>query len=233
MPRGWTFFGRPARMPANSAPLVRPMLETALVAATTFFATIGPLDVAALFAALTPHNTTAERRAIALKGTLIALGILLAFAAFGDSLLHLFGISLPALRTAGGILLLLIAIDMVFARPSGGVTTTEAENKEATGKHDISVFPLATPLIAGPGTMGAAILLVADAEGDPATISIVVGAMTAMLLLTFVLMLIAAQIQRLLGITGLHVVTRVMGVLLAALAVQFFFDGIASSGLLK
>ncbi|GAB4372109.1 MAG: MarC family protein [Kiloniellaceae bacterium] len=209
------------------------MLETALVAATTFFATIGPLDVAALFAALTPHNTTAERRAIALKGTLIALGILLAFAAFGDSLLHLFGISLPALRTAGGILLLLIAIDMVFARPSGGVTTTEAENKEATGKHDISVFPLATPLIAGPGTMGAAILLVADAEGDPATISIVVGAMTAMLLLTFVLMLIAAQIQRLLGITGLHVVTRVMGVLLAALAVQFFFDGIASSGLLK
>ena len=208
------------------------MLETALVASTTFFATIGPLDVAALFAALTPNNTSRERRAIALKGTLIALGILLAFAAFGDALLHLFGISLPALKTAGGILLLLIAIDMVFARPSGGVTTTEDENREATAKRDISVFPLATPLIAGPGTMGAAILLVADAEGDPATISIVVAALVAMLLATFVLMLIAAQIQRLLGITGLHVIARVMGVLLAALAVQFVFDGIASSGLL-
>jgi MarC family membrane protein len=208
------------------------MLETALVASTTFFATIGPLDVAALFAALTPRNTLAERRAIALKGTLIALGILLVFAIFGDSLLHLFGISLPALRTAGGILLLLIAIDMVFARSSGGVTTTEEENREATGKRDISVFPLATPLIAGPGTMGATILLVAGAEGDPATIGIVVGCLVAMILVTFVLMLIAAQIQRLLGVTGLHVIARVMGVLLAALAVQFIFDGIAGSGLM-
>ena len=208
------------------------MLETALVALTTYFATIGPLDVAAIFAALTPNNTTRERRAIALKGTLIALGILLLFAIFGDALLHLFGISLPALRTAGGVLLLLIAIDMVFARPSGGVTTTEDENREATGKQDISVFPLATPLLAGPGAMGATILLVADAEGDPATIGIVVGCLAAMLLATFILMLIAVQIQRLLGVTGLHVVSRVFGVLLAALAVQFIFDGIASSGLL-
>ncbi len=208
------------------------MLETALVAAATFFATIGPLDVAALFAALTPRNTPAERRAIALKGTLIALVILLAFAVFGDSLLHLFGISLPALRTAGGVLLLLIAIDMVFARDSGGVTTTEDEKREATAKADISVFPLATPLIAGPGTMGATILLVANAEGDPATIGIVIGALLAMLTATFVLMLIAVQIQRLLGVTGLHVIARVMGVLLAALAVQFIFDGIAGSGLM-
>jgi multiple antibiotic resistance protein len=208
------------------------MLETALVALTTFFATVGPLDVAALFAALTPHNTTRERRAIAVKGTLIALGILLLFAVFGDALLHLFGISLPALRTAGGVLLLLIAIDMVFARPSGGVTTTEEENREATAKQDISVFPLATPLIAGPGAMGATILLVANAEGEPATIAVVIASLVAVLALTCLLMLIAAQIQRLLGVTGLHVVARVFGVLLAALAVQFIFDGIASSGLL-
>jgi multiple antibiotic resistance protein len=208
------------------------MLETALVALTTYFATIGPLDVAAIFAALTPHNTTRERRAIAVKGTLIALGILLLFALFGDAMLHLFGISLPALRTAGGVLLLLIAIDMVFARPSGGVTTTEAENKEATAKHDISVFPLATPLIAGPGAMGATILLVADAQGDLVTIALVVGSLLAMLALTCLLMLVAAQIQRLFGVTGLHVISRVFGVLLAALAVQFIFDGIASSGLI-
>jgi multiple antibiotic resistance protein len=208
------------------------MLEAALVALTTFFATVGPLDVAALFAALTPHNTTRERRAIAVKGTLIALGILLLFAVFGDALLHLFGISLPALRTAGGVLLLLIAIDMVFARPSGGVTTTEEENREAAAKQDISVFPLATPLIAGPGAMGATILLVANAEGEPATIAVVIASLVAVLALTCLLMLIAAQIQRLLGVTGLHVVARVFGVLLAALAVQFIFDGIASSGLL-
>jgi len=208
------------------------MLETALVALTTYFATIGPLDVAAIFAALTPHNTSAERRAIAVKGTLMALGILLLFAAFGDALLHLFGISLAALRTAGGILLLLIAIDMVFARPSGGVTTTEEENREATAKHDISVFPLATPLIAGPGAMGATILLVANAEGDWQIIGLVVASLIAMLALTCLLMLVAAQIQRLFGITGLHVISRVFGVLLAALAVQFIFDGIASSGLL-
>jgi multiple antibiotic resistance protein len=208
------------------------MLETALVALTTYFATIGPLDVAAIFAALTPHNTTRERRAIAVKGTFIALGILLLFALFGDAMLHLFGISLPALRTAGGILLLLIAIDMVFSRPSGGVTTTEAENREASAKHDISVFPLATPLIAGPGAMGATILLVADAEGDPATIALVIASLVAILALTCALMLIAAQIQRLFGITGLHVISGVFGVLLAALAVQFIFDGIATSGLL-
>ena len=214
----------PFRLPA--------MLETALVALTTYFATIGPLDVAAIFAALTPHNTTAERRAIAVKGTLMALGILLLFAAFGDALLHLFGISLPALRTAGGILLLLIAIDMVFARPSGGVTTTEEENREATAKHDISVFPLATPLIAGPGAMGATILLVANAEGDWTVIGLVIGSLVVMLAITCLLMLVAAQIQRLFGITGLHVISRVFGVLLAALAVQFIFDGIASSGLI-
>ncbi|MPZ12661.1 MAG: NAAT family transporter [Kiloniellaceae bacterium] len=207
-------------------------METALVALTTYFATIGPLDVAAIFAALTPHNTSSERRAIAVKGTLMALGILLLFAAFGDALLHLFGISLAALRTAGGILLLLIAIDMVFARPSGGVTTTEEENREATAKHDISVFPLATPLIAGPGAMGATILLVANAEGDWQIIGLVVASLIAMLALTCLLMLVAAQIQRLFGITGLHVISRVFGVLLAALAVQFIFDGIASSGLL-
>jgi multiple antibiotic resistance protein len=208
------------------------MLETALVALATFFATIGPLDVAAIFAALTPRNTTRERRAIAVKGTLIATGILMLFVVFGDALLHLFGISLPALRAAGGILLLLIAIDMVFARPSGGVTTTAEENEEATTKNDISVFPLATPLIAGPGTMGATILLVADAEGDAVTIALVVACLIAMLAVTCLFMLIAAQVQRLFGITGLHVIARVFGVLLAALAVQFIFDGIATSGLL-
>jgi multiple antibiotic resistance protein len=208
------------------------MLETALIAFTTYFATIGPADVAALFAALTPSNTPAERRAMALKGTLIATVILLSFALFGEALLRLFGISLPALRAAGGILLLLIAIDMVFGRASGGRTTTREENAEATAKDDISVFPLATPLIAGPGAIGATILLVADAQGDRLRIAVVILVLLGVLLLTFLLMLIATHVQRLLGVTGLHVVSRIVGVLLAALAVQFIFDGIGASGVL-
>jgi multiple antibiotic resistance protein len=208
------------------------MLETALIAFTTYFATIGPADVAALFAALTPNSSPAERRQMAIRATLIATAILLAFALFGEAVLALFGISLPALRIAGGILLLLIAIDMVFGRPSGGTTTTSEENAEAALKEDISVFPLATPLIAGPGAIGATMLLIADAEADRLRIAVVILVLLAMLLLTFLLLLIATQVQKLLGVTGLHVVSRMVGVLLAALAVQFIFDGISTSGIL-
>lgn len=208
------------------------LFDTALIAFTTFFATISPIDVAALFAALTTDATAAERRAMAVKGSLIAAGILLVFALFGDFLLERLGISLPALRTAGGILLLLIAIDMVFARHSGGSSTTAEETSEAAAKKDISVFPLATPLIAGPGAMGAAILLVANTEGDLLQEGIVIAVMLGVVLLTFLLLLVASQIQKLLGVTGLNVVSRVVGVLLAALAVQFIFDGIGNSGLI-
>lgn len=207
------------------------MVETGLVAFTTLFATVGPQDIAALFAALTAGNTAAKRRAIALKATLIAAGILFFFALFGDALLGLFGITLPALRTAGGILLLLIAIDLVFARHSGGTSTTSEENEEAVTKPDISVFPLATPLIAGPGSIGAVVLLIANTEGDRVQYAAVLAAIAAILLLTFLLMLIAVQLQKLLGVTGAHVVSRIVGVLLAALAVQFIFDGLGASGL--
>ncbi len=207
------------------------MLETALLAFTTFFATIGPLDTAALYPALTPGNTARERRRMAGRGCLIGAGILLFFALFGQGVLGLFGITLPALRTAGGILLLLIAIDMVFARGSGGTTATADERAEAAARPDVSVFPLATPLIAGPGAIGAAILLVADAQRDPLQIMAVLAALLAVVALTFALLLASSQVQKLLGVTGLHVVTRVMGVLLAALAVQFLFDGIRESGI--
>ena len=209
------------------------MLETALLAFTTFFATIGPLDTAALYPALTPGNTARERRRMAGRGCLIGAGILLFFALFGQGVLSLFGITLPALRTAGGILLLLIAIDMVFARGSGGTTATADERAEAAARPDVSVFPLATPLIAGPGAIGAAILLVADAQRDPLQIVAVLAALLAVVALTFALLLASSQVQKLLGVTGLHVVTRVMGVLLAALAVQFLFDGIRESGILR
>jgi multiple antibiotic resistance protein len=208
------------------------MLETASVAFATFFATIGPVDVAAMFAAMTAHAAPAARRAMAIRGTCIAGGVLALFALAGEALLSRLGISLAALRTAGGILLLLIAIDMVFARASGGVGTTEDEAREAATKADISVFPLATPLIAGPGSMGAAILLMANAGGDLRREAAVLLALLGVLLITAAALLGATRLQKYLGVTGMHVVNRVFGVLLAALAVQFMFDGIARSGLL-
>lgn len=207
------------------------MLETALVAFATFFATIGPLDVAIVFATLTAEDRGRARRAVALRGVLIAGAILLAFALFGEAALGLFGVTMPALRIAGGVLLMLIAIDLVFARPSGAASTTAEENAEAATRADISVFPLATPLIAGPGAIGAVVLLMGDAGGDPAASAMVIAALGAILALTFALMLIAGGVQRVLGKTGVHVVARVFGVILAALAVQFVLDGLAQSGL--
>ncbi|MEX2469570.1 MAG: MarC family protein [Pseudohongiellaceae bacterium] len=208
------------------------MLETATVALATFFATVGPLDVAAVFAALTTNFSRERRRQMAVRGTVIASCIMLLFAVTGQWVLDLLGISLPALRTAGGILLLLIGIDMVFARTSGSTTTTQEETQEARAKQDISVFPLATPLIAGPGAMGAVVLLMANAEGDLVLQAVVIASLLVILLFTLAMMFLSAQIDRLLGVTGMHVVTRIMGILLTSLAVQFIFDGVAQSGLL-
>ena len=209
------------------------MIETAAVAFATFFATISPVEAAAMFAAITASSTAAHRRTMAVRGCLIASGIMLVFALFGQALLSAMGISLAALRTSGGILLLLIGIDMVFVRSSGGTTTTMDETEEATTKADISVFPLATPIIAGPGAMGAAILLMADAHGDWRTQMVIIGILLVVLLMTFLALLGATFLQKLLGVSGLHVISRVFGVLLAALAVQFIFDGIEQSGLLQ
>lgn len=207
------------------------MLELGLVAFTTYFATIGPPDVAVLFAALAGKQDAAARRRLAIKAVIIAAGILLFFALFGQAVLGHLGISLPALRTAGGILLLLIAIDMVFARPSGAIGTSGEETAEAAHRQDISVFPLATPLIAGPGAIGATILLVAEAHGDTLQIASVVAAMAAVLVITLAMMLVATQVEKILGKTGVHVIARVVGVLLAGLAVQFIFDGVKGAGL--
>ncbi|MCP4078590.1 MAG: MarC family protein [Gammaproteobacteria bacterium] len=209
------------------------MLETAVVAFTTFFATIGPVDIAIIYAVMTHDSSAEAKKAMAIRGCMIASFILTGFLLAGETLLFALGISLAALKVSGGILLLLIAIDMVFARSSGVSSTTDDENQEAIKKEDISVFPLATPLIAGPGSMGAAILLMASAEKDITSQSIVVAALISVLLITLVLLLLASKVQRLLGVTGMHVISRVFGVLLSALAVQFMFNGLAQSGLLN
>lgn len=209
------------------------MWETAGVALATFFATVGPIDVAAVFAALSATHTVAERRVIALRGIFLATVILLVTALVGEWVLTSLGISLAALRTAGGILLLLIGIEMAFARSSGATSTTVDEVREAEHRQDIAVFPLATPLIAGPGSIGAVILLMTETGGQLVLQVAVCVALLIVLLLTLLFMLIANQLQARLGITGMQVISRVFGVVLAALAVQFIFDGIAGSGLVS
>jgi multiple antibiotic resistance protein len=149
----------------------------------------------------------------------------------GSPILDVFGITIPALRTAGGLLLFLIAIDMVFARHSGGTGTTDEEEVEARQREDIAVFPLAMPLLAGPGAISAVILLTTGTRSD-LEFWAVLAAIVVILFLAWLTLLVAIPIQRLLGVTGLAVVSRVVGILLAALAVQFVFDGVKASGLL-
>lgn len=208
------------------------MLELGVVALATFFVTVGPVDVAVVFAVLSQGMTRAQRRRMAWRAALLATGILMLFALLGEALLSLLGITMPALYTAGGILLLLIGIDMVFARSSGGVSATPEEASEARSRGDISVFPLATPMLAGPGAMGAAILLMSRAGDDWAAQAVVLGALAAIMVLALVCLLVASRLQHLLGVTGAHVLTRILGVLLCALAMQFVFDGLEKSGLL-
>ena len=201
------------------------MLEIVLISLTTFFATIGPPDIALVFAALTKDASARERLVFASRGVVVATGILLFFGFFGNGILSLFGITIAALRIGGGILLLLIAIDMVFARHTGGTGTTKEEHAEAKKSDDISVFPLATPLLAGPGAISAVILLTTGAK-DQTEFWLVLLALLLIMLLTWMMLLLAIPIQRILGVTGLSVVSRIVGILLSALAVQFIIDGI-------
>lgn len=201
------------------------MTETLIAAFVTFFVVVDPVGVAPLFAALTPDDTAKERRRIALRGTAIGAGVLLFFALVGEPFLAALGIGLPAFRIAGGILLLLLAIDMVMARSSGLRATTPGEDDESGRRADVSVFPLAIPLIAGPGAITSVVLLMGAAGGDPVLQGAIVAVLLGVLLLTLVCLLAAASLVRWLGVTGINVLTRVFGIVTAALAVQFMIDG--------
>ncbi len=208
------------------------MLETALKSFTTFFATIGPVEAAVLFATLTPKMPRADRRRIALRATMIATAILAFFTLLGGPILTQLGVSIAALQTAGGIVLLLIAIDMIFARPGGAIKLTPLEGEEAQTRDDVAVFPLATPLLAGPGAMSAGILLAANAHGEPLGLAIVAAALLAVMAVTLALLALAHELNRMLSLTAQRVLIRVFGILLASIAVQALFNGIRLSGLI-
>jgi multiple antibiotic resistance protein len=202
------------------------MTEALLSVFVTLFVVIDPIGVAPLFMSLTPTETVAERRKLALKGVAIGAGILFVFGLFGEALLNALGIGMPAFRIAGGILLVLLSIDMLMARDSGLRNTTEDETQEGAKRADISVFPLAIPLIAGPGALTSIVLLMGKAEGDRQMQITVLATTAVVLILTLLCLLAASTLMKLLGVTGVNVITRVFGIITAALGVQFVIDGV-------
>lgn len=195
-----------------------------ITAFVTMFVVIDPIGLAPLFVALTQGMTDAARRRIAWRATLIGILILLAFAAFGEALLAFIGISMPAFRVAGGILLFLTALDMLFER-----RTKRREDKQEEEREDPSVFPLAIPLIAGPGAIASVILLMGQRPGLEGA-ALVLGATGIVMLIVMTFFLASGLIERALGKTGVTVVTRLLGMLLAALSVQFVLDGLSAFG---
>ena len=202
--------------------------ELFVSAFVTFFVVIDPPGCAPIFVSLTSGADAAHRRAMALRSVGIAAAILLFFGLFGEDLLRALGISLAAFRIAGGIMLFLIALEMVFEIRTAR-REARAETVTADAEHDdISVFPMAIPMIAGPGSIASIMLLTAPAD-TIAEDAIVLGALTAVMLLTLAALLAAGPLMRLIGVKLEAMITRILGVILAALAAQFVLDGLERS----
>ena len=189
----------------------------------TLFVVIDPAGLVPVFVSLAGGRSTHVQAAIARRAVLVAGAVLLSFAVVGGPLLAYLGISVSALRIAGGILLFRIAMDMVFALFRRETAEEEAEARE---KEDISVFPLAIPLISGPGALASILILATEVGGSPSLFALVLGAATIVLLIAYLFLRMSARLSRLLGQTGINVVTRVLGLILAALAVQYVADGL-------
>jgi len=204
------------------------MIELFTTAFITLAVIIDPPGCAPIFASLTSGTDLAHRRAMAVRSVVVAWCILMFFALLGEPLLRTMGISLSAFRLAGGIMLFMIALDMVFER------RTERREERAEGlkgtpeAEDISVFPMAIPMIAGPGSIATIMLMSARAEGTVETM-IVFAAMTAVLVLTLLALLAAGPLMKFIGAKLEAMITRILGVILAALAAQFVLDGLERS----
>jgi MarC family membrane protein len=190
----------------------------------TAFTIIDPIGMIPLTLSATASDTPEQRNRIIDQAVIVAASIMLFMGLVGRPFLEYLGITLPAFTIAGGIFLFLIAIDMLFARPTGA-KRTEAEEREAAANENPAVFPLAVPMIAGPGTIATILLLVSLAHGDRLEVSIVVVAYAAALIVTWGCMRASTFLLKLISNTGIHVVTRLLGIILGALAVQFVING--------
>ena len=203
------------------------VLEFVFNSFITLLVVVDPLGLAPVFAALTRGYPEKRKREAAIRGTMLGAAILFLFALVGDVLLNALGIGLGAFRIAGGILLFLLALDMVFEHPSGGRSRTVREQEEEPYEQDISVFPLAIPLLAGPGAITTVLLYTGGSNAVQLAAFTVV--LLVVLLLVLASLLLSSRVMNLFGETGANVLSRVLGVLLAALAVQFVLDGIKQS----
>ena len=204
------------------------MIELFSSAFVTFLVIIDPPGCAPIFASLTAQASPAERRRMAVRSCVIAWSILVFFALCGEWLLSHLGISLSAFRLAGGIMLFMIALDMVFERRTERREGRVEEIKGTPQAEDVSVFPMAIPMIAGPGSIATVMLLNAKATGLDESL-IVFGAMTLVILLTLLSLLAAGPLMRFVGHKVEAMITRILGVILAALATQFVLDGLERS----
>jgi multiple antibiotic resistance protein len=203
------------------------MLEQPLKFFIVFFVVVEPVSLIPLFSRLTQGATVAYKRRMALKAVLVAGVILLLFAAGGAAFLQVMGISLEAFRIFGGLLLFLLALEMVFARESGARTSSD-EHAESLRRADISVFPIAFPFIAGPGALATILLWFGPLHltSQPLLIGCFAVAVMLVLAISLVMMWLADPLMRVMGVTGANVAGRLLGVVLGALAVQFVIDGL-------
>ncbi len=199
------------------------MLAFATTAFLTLFVIVDPVGLSSLFLSITDGYTPQHRRSTGLRAVLIAAVILLVFLFVGEPLLRYLGVSIDALRIAGGLLLFKLAFDMVFAKRE---RQTETEEAEAHTRDDVAVFPLAIPLIAGPGAFATMLVLATEIDNQSEYLAILIGALVVVLILVYVGFRLAMPIHRVLGDTGTAVITRVLGILLAALAVQLVIDAV-------
>jgi multiple antibiotic resistance protein len=201
------------------------MVDELLKFFVLFFVVVEPISLVPLFAALTDGADDFFRRRMALKAVLLSGTVFLLFAVGGAWFLRVMGISIEAFRIAGGIMLFLIALEMVFARESGTRTTSE-ELDESRKRADIAVFPLAFPFISGPGALAIVLLTFGASRGDLALSAGLFAVVVLVLAITYLLMRLTPVVMRAMGVTGANVVNRLSGVVLAALAVQFIIDGL-------
>ncbi len=204
------------------------MIELFTTAFITLAVIIDPPGCAPIFASLTAGTDAAHRRMMAIRSAAVAWAILMFFALLGEPLLRTLGISLSAFRLAGGIMLFMIALDMVFERRTERREERAEEIKGTPEAEDISVFPMAIPMIAGPGSIASIMLLTARADGLVEDV-VVLAAMTMVILLTLVALLLAGPLMKLIGAKLEAMITRILGVILAALAAQFVLDGLERS----
>ena len=204
------------------------MLDQLLRHFVVLFVVIEPITLVPIFGALTRGGEKGFRRKMAFKSTILAAIIFWVFALAGQRLLETLGISVEAFKIAGGLLLFLMAVDMVFARQSGLRSTTVREQDEARYREDVSVFPLAFPLLAGPGALATLLLLLTEIQDDWIGFFGLMGMAMLVLLIGLILMLLTGPVMRVLGETGANVISRLLGVVLVALAVQYVVDGVTT-----